>query len=57
MLRESSSNTPTKFCCGTTVETTSAGRSRQKASTASPAKRSPPSTRRSSGRVLPHTPR
>ena len=49
MLRESSSSTPTKFCCGTTVETTRAGRSRQNASTASPANRRPPSTSRSNG--------
>ncbi len=40
MLRESSIRTPTKFCCGTTVESTSVGCMRQKTSTPRSATRS-----------------
>jgi hypothetical protein len=39
MLRESSSSTPTKFCCGTTVESVSVGCMRQKTSVATSATR------------------
>ena len=47
MLRESSSSTPTKFCCGTAALTTSTGRNRQTATSASSATRRPASTTRS----------
>ena len=47
MLRESSTSTPRKFCCGTAALRISAGRNRQKSRTASAASRRPTSTTRS----------
>ena len=47
MLRESSSSTPTKFCCATAALTTSTGRNRQTATSASNATRMPARIRRS----------
>ncbi len=47
MLRESSTMTPRKFCCGTAARRTSVGRNRQRMSTPSVARRSRTSTRRS----------
>ena len=46
MLRESSTSTPRKFCCGTAALTTSTGRKRQKRTRSSVASRMPASTAR-----------
>src|SRR3954468_19022823 len=49
MLRESSTSTPRKFCCGTAALRISAGRKRQNSSTARAASRRPRSKRRREG--------
>ena len=53
MLRESSSNTPRKFCCATAALTTSSGRKRQIRMTASNAMRMTASAARSRARLRP----
>src|SRR5262245_33477513 len=57
MLRESSTRTPRKFCCGTAAFSTSVGRKRQRRSTASAATRRPIRMTRSRRRSAADTPR
>ena len=57
MLRESSTSTPRKFCCGTAALRTSVGRTRQNSSTASAASRKPMRIDAIAPRSLADTPR